>query len=180
MLGDTTRVREERRIITAMFADVVGSTALSDLLDPAEVKLVMGEAIACVVAEVDRLGGFVKDLAGDGMLAFFGAPVASEDDGERAVLAALATIEAIESSATALIEPACRPTNVSPCAREQGDRFTFQGTTGGSHGWPTDRWALRGWSSVYGAPRDARARSTRTGRTLLCVWKGGAACRASR
>ena len=100
MLGDATRMREERRIVTAMFADVVGSTALSDLLDPAEVKLVMGEAIARVVAEVDRLGGFVKDLAGDGVLAFFGAPVASEDDGERAVLAALAITEAIESYAT--------------------------------------------------------------------------------
>lgn len=88
-------MREERRPVTALFADLVGSTALAEQLDDAEVKLVVGDAIARVVTEVERLGGYVKDLAGDGVLAFFGAPVASEDDAERALLAGLAILDAI-------------------------------------------------------------------------------------
>jgi ABC-type oligopeptide transport system substrate-binding subunit/class 3 adenylate cyclase len=82
-------VREERKVVTALFADVVGSTALGERLDPEDVKLVVGEAVARIVGEIEGLGGHVKDLAGDGVLAFFGAPTAREDDAERAVLAAL-------------------------------------------------------------------------------------------
>src|SRR2546423_6381083 len=86
----TTAVREERKVHTALFADVVGSTALGERLDAEDVKLVVGEAVARIVGEVERLGGHVKDLAGDGVLAFFGAPVSYEDDAERAVRAGLA------------------------------------------------------------------------------------------
>lgn len=92
-------IREERRPITALFADVVGSTTLAERLDDAEVKLVMADAIARIVGEVERLGGYVKDLAGDGVLAFFGAPVASEDDTERALLAALAIVDSLSAYA---------------------------------------------------------------------------------
>ncbi|MFO7573355.1 MAG: adenylate/guanylate cyclase domain-containing protein [Gaiellaceae bacterium] len=92
-------IREERRPITALFADLVGSTALAEQLDDAEVKLIVGEAVARIVGEVERLGGYVKDLAGDGVLAFFGAPTASEDDAERALLAGLAIVESIDSYA---------------------------------------------------------------------------------
>ena len=91
----TPTMREERRPVTALFADLVGSTALAEQLDDAEVKLVVGEAVARIVTEVERLDGYVKDLAGDGVLAFFGAPVASEDDAERALLAGLAILESI-------------------------------------------------------------------------------------
>lgn len=98
--GDARRaIREERRPITALFADVVGSTALAERLDDAEVKLVMADAIARIVGEVERLGGYVKDLAGDGVLAFFGAPTASEDDAERALLAALAIVDSMSAYA---------------------------------------------------------------------------------
>jgi ABC-type transport system substrate-binding protein/class 3 adenylate cyclase len=76
--------------VTALVADIVGSTPLSAALDTEDLRLVMGEAVALVVAEVERVGGYVKDLAGDGVLAFFGAPTAFEDDAERAVRAALA------------------------------------------------------------------------------------------
>src|SRR5262249_12109216 len=79
--------REERKVITAVFVDLVGSTALAERLDPEDVRLVVGEAVTRVVREVERLGGYVKDLAGDGVLAFFGAPVSYEDDAERAVRA---------------------------------------------------------------------------------------------
>ena len=75
-----TALREERRVITALFADLVGSTPLGERLDPEEVKLVVGEAVSRMVLEVERLGGRIKDLAGDGVLALFGAPVAYEDD----------------------------------------------------------------------------------------------------
>src|SRR5947208_1505144 len=82
-------LREERKVVTALFADLAGSTALGELLDPEEVKLVVGEAVARIVQVVESLGGTVKDLAGDGVLALFGAPVTHEDDAHRAVLTGL-------------------------------------------------------------------------------------------
>jgi len=86
---------DERRIVTAMFADLVGSTALAERLDPEELKLVVGDAVARIIAAVERFGGTIKDLAGDGVLALFGAPVAHEDDPERAVRAALLVTQEI-------------------------------------------------------------------------------------
>jgi ABC-type oligopeptide transport system substrate-binding subunit/class 3 adenylate cyclase len=85
-------VREERKVVTAVFADIVGSTALADRVDPEDVKHVVGEAVARIVGEVESLGGHIKDLAGDGVLAFFGAPTTSEDDTERAVRCALRVV----------------------------------------------------------------------------------------
>ena len=88
-------MREERKVVTALFADLVGSTALGERLDPEEVKLVVGEAVARMVLAVEDLGGTVKDLAGDGVLALFGAPVSHEDDPERAIRAGLRIVEDI-------------------------------------------------------------------------------------
>ena len=79
-------LREERKVVTTLFADLVGSTPLGERLEPEEVRLVVGEAVARIGPR--RSSGSaarVKDLAGDGVLAFFGAPVAYEDDAERAV-----------------------------------------------------------------------------------------------
>jgi ABC-type oligopeptide transport system substrate-binding subunit/class 3 adenylate cyclase len=95
----TTAVREERKVLTAVFADIVGSTALAERLDPEDVKLVVGEAVARIVGEVESLGGHVKDLAGDGVLAFFGAPTTREDDAERAVRCALRIVGEMEEYA---------------------------------------------------------------------------------
>jgi ABC-type oligopeptide transport system substrate-binding subunit/class 3 adenylate cyclase len=95
----TTAVREERKVLTAVFADVVGSTALAERLDAEDVKLVVGEAVARIVGEVESLGGHVKDLAGDGVLAFFGAPTTREDDAERAVRCALRIVGEMEEYA---------------------------------------------------------------------------------
>jgi ABC-type oligopeptide transport system substrate-binding subunit/class 3 adenylate cyclase len=89
----TAAVREERRVVTVLFADLVGSTALAERLDPEDVRLVVGDAVRRIVTEVERYGGHIKDLAGDGVLAFFGAPQASEDDPERAVRAGLQIVE---------------------------------------------------------------------------------------
>jgi ABC-type oligopeptide transport system substrate-binding subunit/class 3 adenylate cyclase len=88
-------MREERRFVTALFADLVGSTALAERLEPEELKLVVGDAITRIVGAVEAFGGTVKDLAGDGVLVLFGAPVAHEDDPERALLAALRITEEI-------------------------------------------------------------------------------------
>src|SRR5207302_4368350 len=82
-------LREERKVVTALFADLIGSTALGERLDPEEVRLIVGEAVARIVGAVEAFGGTIKDLAGDGVLALFGAPTAHEDDAERAVLAGL-------------------------------------------------------------------------------------------
>src|SRR5687768_16567069 len=84
-----TAMREERRFVAAVFADLVGSADLAERLELEELKLVVGDAIARIVGAVEAFGGTVKDLAGDGVLALFGAPVAHEDDPERALLAAL-------------------------------------------------------------------------------------------
>ena len=92
----STAVREERKVVTALFADVVGSTSLAERLDPEDVKLVVGDAVARIVGEIEALGGHVKDLAGDGVLAFFGAPTTREDDAERAVRAALRILAELE------------------------------------------------------------------------------------
>ncbi|MBA3716729.1 MAG: AAA family ATPase [Actinobacteria bacterium] len=89
-------LREERKVVTAVFADLVGSTALAERLDPEEVKLIVGEAVARMVRAIEDFGGTVKDLAGDGVLALFGAPAAHEDDEERAVRASLRIVEEID------------------------------------------------------------------------------------
>lgn len=88
-------ILEERRVVTALFADVVGSTSIGERLDPEETKLVVGDAIARIVRVIESYGGTIKDLAGDGALALFGAPLAHEDDPVRALRAALEIIEAI-------------------------------------------------------------------------------------
>jgi class 3 adenylate cyclase len=89
-------MREERRVVTALAADLAGSTGITEALDPEEARLVVGEAVARMVHAVEEFGGTVKDLAGDGILALFGAPTAHEDDAERALRAALRIVEEIQ------------------------------------------------------------------------------------
>jgi class 3 adenylate cyclase/tetratricopeptide (TPR) repeat protein len=80
---------EERRIVTVLFADLVGYTALAEHLDPEKVKRLVESCFERLVADIDRFGGRVDKLLGDAIVALFGAPVAHEDDAERAVRAAL-------------------------------------------------------------------------------------------
>ncbi|HET8968594.1 MAG TPA: adenylate/guanylate cyclase domain-containing protein, partial [Gaiellaceae bacterium] len=118
-------IREERRPITALFADLVGSTTLAEQLDDAEVKLVVAEGIARIVGEIERLGGYVKDLAGDGVLAFFGAPTASEDDAERALLAGFGILESIAAYAadSSRSSPSTTSSSASRRASRQPERL---------------------------------------------------------
>lgn len=78
----------EHKLVTILFADVVGSTAISEQLDSEMARLVMDRCLREISQAVDEFGGTIARLMGDGLLAFFGAPVAHEDDPERAVMAA--------------------------------------------------------------------------------------------
>jgi len=84
----------ERRQLTVMFCDLVGSTELSSRLDPEDLREVIGAYHAAVGDAITRFGGFVAQYTGDGILAYFGYPRANEDDPERAVRAGLAVAEA--------------------------------------------------------------------------------------
>lgn len=80
---------EERRVVTVLFADLVGYTGISEHLDPEHVKRLIDGAFARLVRDIDEFGGRVDKILGDGILALFGAPVAHEDDADRAIRAAL-------------------------------------------------------------------------------------------
>jgi class 3 adenylate cyclase/predicted ATPase len=85
----------ERRQLTLMFCDIVGSTALSARLDPEEFQEIIGAYHRRCAEVIAKSGGFVTQYLGDGILAYFGYPQAHEDDAERAVRAGLALIEAV-------------------------------------------------------------------------------------
>ncbi|HUK06663.1 MAG TPA: adenylate/guanylate cyclase domain-containing protein [Stellaceae bacterium] len=85
----------ERRQLTVMFCDLVGSTALSARLDPEDMREIIGAYHRCCAEQITTAGGFVAKYMGDGVLAYFGYPQAHEYDAERAVRGALALIEAI-------------------------------------------------------------------------------------
>src|SRR5262252_7505321 len=88
----------ERRQVTVMFCDLVGSTALSSRLDPEDLWQVIGAYHSCVTKTIGRYDGFVAKYMGDGVLAYFGYPQAHEDDAERAVRAGLALVDAVAKS----------------------------------------------------------------------------------
>jgi class 3 adenylate cyclase len=85
----------QRRQLTVMFCDLVGSTALSGRLDPEDLRSIIGGYHHCCTELVERNGGFVAKYMGDGVLAYFGYPLAHEDDAERAVRAGLALVAAV-------------------------------------------------------------------------------------
>ena len=100
--------RAERRQVTVMFSDLVGSTALSARMDPEDLREVISAYHKCVAEAVRRFGGFVAQYLGDGVLVYFGYPEAHEDDAERAVRAGLELIAAV----IALKTPASLQTRV--------------------------------------------------------------------
>jgi class 3 adenylate cyclase len=85
----------ERRQLTVLFCDLVGSTALSARLDPEDLRVIIGAYHHCVAELIEGAGGFVAKFMGDGVLAYFGYPQAHEDDAERAVRATLELTAAI-------------------------------------------------------------------------------------
>src|SRR6187431_1872442 len=91
-LGD---VLEERKVVSVLFCDLVGFTALSERQDPEDVRARLRPYHARLRHEIERYGGTVEKFVGDAIMAAFGAPVAHEDDAERAVRAGLSILDAI-------------------------------------------------------------------------------------
>jgi class 3 adenylate cyclase len=85
----------ERRQVTVMFCDLVGSTALSGRMDPEDLREIISAYQTCVAETVQRFGGFVAKYMGDGVLVYLGYPQAHEDDAERAVRAGLELVQAV-------------------------------------------------------------------------------------
>jgi class 3 adenylate cyclase len=98
----TTRLTGERKPVTALFADVVGSTSLAERMDPEDWTAMINEAFDLMSRAVFQYEGTIAQLQGDAMLAFFGAPVAHEDDPERAIFAAIDMLAATEEFARQL------------------------------------------------------------------------------
>src|SRR5499427_1972210 len=97
---ETTAASAERRQLTVMFCDLVGSTALSARLDPEDLRGIITAYHHCCTELVERNSGFVAKYMGDGVLAYFGYPQAHEHDAERAVRAGLNLVEAVPKLAT--------------------------------------------------------------------------------
>ena len=91
-------MREERKVVTILFVDLVGSTARAERMDPEDVRAALNSYYARVRSELERYGGTVEKFVGDAVMAVFGAPVAHEDDPERAVRAALEIRDALMDS----------------------------------------------------------------------------------
>src|SRR6184192_1227952 len=89
-LAEPSPPREERKVVTVLFADLVGFTARAERLDPEDVRALLAPYYAHLRSELERFGGTVEKFIGDAVMALFGAPTAHEDDPERAVRAALA------------------------------------------------------------------------------------------
>src|SRR6185312_820852 len=103
--SEPIRDEAERRQLTVMFCDLVGSTALSARLDPEDLRGIVREYHRCCTAVVERNGGYVAKYMGDGVLAYFGYPQAHEHDAERAVRAGLALVEAVPKLLTSAGAP---------------------------------------------------------------------------
>src|SRR5437016_1447190 len=85
----TTTPPEERRVVTIMFADIVSSTPLADRLDPEDMRAILAAYFNLMTEQIRRHGGTVEKYIGDAVMAVFGAPIAHEDDPDRAIRAAL-------------------------------------------------------------------------------------------
>ena len=88
--------REERKVVTALFCDLVGFTAVSESADPEDVNTMLASYSAMARAQIESHGGVVQKFIGDAVVGVFGVPAAHEDDPERAVRAGLRIVEAAE------------------------------------------------------------------------------------
>jgi len=124
----TQVVRTERKILTVLFADLVGFTSRAEQLDPEDVQAVLAPYHERLRYELERWGGTVEKFIGDAVMALFGAPVSREDDPERAVRAALAIrdwiveegelqVRIAVNTGEALVNLAARPDAGEGCRR---------------------------------------------------------------
>lgn len=99
-MKSAAHVTGERRIVTALFADVVGSTSLASQMDPEDWTAIMNQAFDLLMPAIYRYEGTIARLMGDALLAFFGAPLAHEDDPQRAIRAGLDILAAVDKFAS--------------------------------------------------------------------------------
>ncbi|HEX9234691.1 MAG TPA: adenylate/guanylate cyclase domain-containing protein, partial [Actinomycetota bacterium] len=92
--GEPSTATAERRLVSVLFADLVGFTSISESRDPEEVREILSAYFDGMRAAIERHGGVVEKFIGDAVVALWGSPVAHEDDAERAVRAALSMVEA--------------------------------------------------------------------------------------
>ncbi len=97
ILSSKSALEGERKQVSVLFVDVVGSTALSERLDPEDMHGLINHAVELMLSEVHRYEGTVNHFLGDGIMALFGAPIAHEDHAQRAVHAALGIRQALEA-----------------------------------------------------------------------------------
>jgi len=109
-LADEAPRREERKVVSVVFVDLVGSTAQAERLDPEDVRAKLADYHARVRAELERHGGTVEKFIGDAVVAVFGAPIVHEDDAERAVSAADVSLRMAVNTGEALVTLDARPT----------------------------------------------------------------------
>jgi len=102
ILAERDRMEGERKLVTALFTDIVGSTTLAEAMDPEDWREIVTGAHQRVSEAVYRYEGTIAQLLGDGVLAFFGAPLAHEDDAERAIRAGLVILASIQDYAKQL------------------------------------------------------------------------------
>ncbi len=102
ILAERDRMEGERKLVTALFTDIVGSTTLAEQMDPEDWREIVTGAHQRVSEAVYRYEGTIAQLLGDGVLAFFGAPLAHEDDAERAIRAGLDILAALQVYAAQL------------------------------------------------------------------------------
>ena len=119
----TPEDRAERRQVTVMFSDLVGSTALSARMDPEDLREVISAYQKCVAETVQRFGGFVAKYMGDGVLIYFGYPQAHEDEAERAVRAGLELVAACRCSEDPRAPTDARRHRNGSGGRRRPDRF---------------------------------------------------------
>jgi class 3 adenylate cyclase len=105
----TSALRGERKLVTVMFADISGFTAMSERLDPEEVRSVINACFERLGAVIDRYEGHIDKFIGDEIMALFGAPVAHENDPERALRAALDMKVALEAFNTEFVQYISKP-----------------------------------------------------------------------
>ena len=96
---------EERKVVTVLFCDLVGFTAASDAADPEDVQAMIRPYHQLLKQRIEDFGGTVEKFIGDAVMAVFGAPLAHEDDAERAIRAGLRILEAIDGGSTPTTPP---------------------------------------------------------------------------
>ena len=109
---DSAAADGERKTVTALFADIKGSTELEQDLDPEEARAIVDPALKLMIDAVRRYDGYVVQSTGDGIFAMFGAPLAHEDHAQRALYAALRMLEELRSYAAALRERGRAPIEI--------------------------------------------------------------------